>query len=666
MPLAPAVRRPGAPCVGTCRAEAASAALRQHGYDKLIPVSVEAQHSAPPGTRPDAAQDGVALRALDRSAESVVVIALLGELLMVLANVVARAFFHHSFLWADELARLTLSTLAFIGGAVAYRRGDHAFVRVVLNLCSAPARSACLALADVLVLFVAGLTGIASTQFLASSWTERTPVLQLPAAIIGLPLPLGMALLAIYASIRLWREHRRIAWQVAAAFAAVLGAATLTRPAWQAWFTAGTAIGAVLAFFLLAILAGVPVGFVLLLSAAAYMWGTGTASLVVLPQTMVNGTGNFILLAVPFFILAGLIMERGGISVRLIRFIHSMVGHARGGLLQVAVLSMYVVSGLSGSKPADVAAVGTVMRDELRDRHGAAEGAAVLAASAIMGETVPPSIAMLIVGSITSVSVAGMFIGGLVPAAVMALSLMVLIDLRTRRAGTPRRARASPAAMLHAGLGALLPLLMPGMLLAGILLGIATPTEVAAFAVVYGLVLSMLVYREMNLASLLRAVADTAALTGVLLFIFAAASGFSWTLTVAYLPQRLVELLHSVGNSTAIFMLGSIALLIAVGVLLEGLPSLNVLAPLLIPIAGKLGLSELHYALVLIIAMGVGGFMPLAGVGFYVCCAIMRADIEAASRAMLPYLGMVLVGLLIVAFVPWLALFLPRHFGFRG
>ena len=135
---------------------------------------------------------------------------------------------------------------------------------------------------------------------------------------------------------------------------------------------------------------------------------------------------------------------------------------------------------------------------------------------------------------------------------------------------------------------------------------------------------------------------DTAALTGVLLFIFAAASGFSWTLTVAYLPQRLVALLHSVGNSTEIFMVGSIALLIVAGVLLEGLPSLNVLAPLLLPIASKLGLSGLHYALVLIIAMGVGGFMPLAGVGFYVCCAIMRCDVEAASRAMLPYLFVVL------------------------
>ena len=183
---------------------------------------------------------------------------------------------------------------------------------------------------------------------------------------------------------------------------------------------------------------------------------------------------------------------------------------------------------------------------------------------------------------------------------------------------------------------------------------------------IYGLALALLFYRAMGWRSFIATIADTAALTGVLLFIFAAASGFSWTLTVAYLPQRLVALLHAVGNSTEIFMLGSIALLIVVGVLLEGLPSLNVLAPLLIPIAGKLGISELHYALVLIIAMGIGGFMPLAGVGFYVCCAIMRSDVERASRAMLPYLIMVLIGLLIVAFVPWFALFLPRYFGFRA
>jgi tripartite ATP-independent transporter DctM subunit len=306
------------------------------------------------------------------------------------------------------------------------------------------------------------------------------------------------------------------------------------------------------------------------------------------------------------------------------------------------------------------------MRDELSERHGAAEGAAVLAASAVMGETVPPSIAMLIVGSITNVSLGAMFIGGLVPAAVMALCLMMLIYVRARASGAPRLPVARPNVIARAGLGAILPLLMPGTLLAGILLGVATPTEIAAIAVVYGILLSSVVYREMTLRGFMRIVLDTTALTGVLLFIFAAASSFSWTLTVAYLPQRLVVLLQSVGDSAAIFMVCSIILLILVGVLLEGLPSLNVLAPLLIPIAGKLGLSELHYALVLIIAMGIGGFMPFAGVGFYVCCAVMRCDIETASRAMLPYLVMLIAGLLVVAFVPWFTLFLPHYFGFRG
>ncbi|HUL55547.1 MAG TPA: TRAP transporter large permease subunit [Usitatibacter sp.] len=611
-------------------------------------------------------EGSAALRALDTFAQGLVAAALLGELAVVLSNVLARMWLHHSFLWADEVARFALSVLAFIGGAVAYRRREHAVVSLVLDLCPKRTKEVCLALADVLVLFTAVLAAVASIDLIDTGWNERTPILQLPAALIAMPLPLGMALIALYAVVHLWRNHRRDAWAVGPAFATGVAVAAATRSVWLGWFTGDVAIGTALALFFVAIFAGVPVGFVLLLSTVTYLWSSGGGSLVIVPQSMVNGTGNFILLAVPFFILTGLIMERGGMSVRLVRFIHALVGHLRGGLLQVAVVSMYVVSGLSGSKPADVAAVGTVMRDELSERHGAAEGAAVLAASAIMGETVPPSIAMLIVGSITNVSVAAMFIGGLIPAAVMALSLMALIYVRARRSKAPVIARAPLAVMLRAASGATLPLIMPGILLGGILAGIATPTEVAAFAAVYGLVLAVVVYREMSLEAFVRTAIDTAALTGVLLFIFAAASGFSWALTVAYLPQRLVELLHSVGASTTVFMLGSIALLVVVGVLLEGLPSLNVLAPLLLPIAGQLGLSGIHYALVLIIAMGVGGFMPLAGVGFYVCCAIMRADIEKAAHAMGPYLAAIVIGLLIVAFVPSLTLVLPHYFGFRG
>jgi tripartite ATP-independent transporter DctM subunit len=389
--------------------------------------------------------------------------------------------------------------------------------------------------------------------------------------------------------------------------------------------------------------------------------------MVALPQNMVAGTTNFVLLALPFFIIAGLVMERGGISLRLVRFVHALVGHLRSGLLQVMVVSMYFVSGLSGSKSADVAAVGTVMRAMLkRERYSLSEGTAVLSASAAMGECIPPSIAMLVLGSITKLSMVALFLAGLVPAAVIALCIMALVYVRAHLAKTPRSARAPVSTLIRTGIGAILPALMPVMLFAGILCGIATPTEVSAFAVVYGLALATIGYRELDLRGFVRTVIDSGALAGMVLFILAAASSFSWALTVAYVPQRLVELLHGINNSAVIFLLGSIALMIIVGSLLEGFPALNVLAPLLIPVAAQIGVNSLHYGIVIIIAVGIGAFVPPAGVGFYICCAIMHTKIEDASRAMIPYLLCLIVGLLIVSLVPWLTLVVPRAFGLDG
>ena len=269
------------------------------------------------------------LRAIEMVAEGVVVIALLAELVLVLANVFDRAYFRRSFLWTDEAARLALSILAFIGGAVAYRRRDHAFVRVVLNAVAPSVERTCLVLSDIVVLFVVGLCGIASAQFLASSWGERTPVLQLPAAFIALPLPVGMTLIAVFAVDNLYRHGMRVARGVALAFVVALAIAALTRDFWLAYLGGDAAIVAALVVFFVAILAGIPVGFVLLLATATYLWAADAGSFVVLPQTMVNGTGNFILLAVPFFILAGLIMERGGISTRLVRL--TILSSAIGG-----------------------------------------------------------------------------------------------------------------------------------------------------------------------------------------------------------------------------------------------------------------------------------------------------------------------------------------------
>jgi tripartite ATP-independent transporter DctM subunit len=607
---------------------------------------------------------GPLLRAVDAFAAVVLAVALCGELTVVLVNVAGRTLSASGLLWTGEVAQFALSVLTFVGGVVAYRRLHHLPVRALTNLLPPRAQATLAVLAEFLVLLGAVVAGVASIGLVQSTWNEQTPILRLPAATIALPLCLGMLLLALYALERLMRAQRSLLLAAGLPLGALLAAAALTHGLWFPFVTPAIATATVLLLFLVTVLAGLPVGFALILAAAGYLWVSSSSPMVALPQNMVNGTGNYVLLAVPFFVLAGLIMERGGLSLRLVRFVQALAGHLRGGLLQVVVVSMYLVSGLSGSKAADVAAVGSVMRDMLaREGYSSAEGAAVLAASAAMGETVPPSIAMLVLGSITSLSIAALFIGGLIPAAVIGLCLMLLIYVRARITNAPRAPRANFKTVREAGLAAILPLLLPLLLFGGIMFGIATPTEISSFAVLYGAGLALFVYREIGVRGLVRAVVDSAALSGMVLFILAAASAFSWVLTIASVPQALVELLHHVNNSSALFMIGSIVLLVVAGSLLEGLPALNVLAPLLLPVATQIGISPLHYGIVLVIAMGIGAFMPPAGVGFYVCCAIQRTEVELASRAMLPYLAVLIVGLLVVAFVPALTLVLPHAVG---
>ena len=401
-------------------------------------------------------------RAVDGVADTILVVAVLGELIAVIVNVLARVFLGVSFLWTEEIARIALSTLTFVGGTVAYRRGDHTYVRAVIDTLPLYVHRRCVALADALVLAIAIIALLSSFELLALNWQQTTPILGWPVSNIAVPLTASMALLAYYAAARLWREHRKSAFGVVVTVIAVAAVMLATQAIWRPWIVGDIAILLSLGFFFTSVLVGVPVGFALLLATASYLWVGDIAPIEALPQQMVNGTSNFILLAIPFFILAGLVMERGGISLRLVHFVYAFVGHLRGGLLQVMVLSMYLVSGLSGSKAADVAAVGTVMRGMLKKQgYSNAEGAAVLAASAVMGETVPPSIAMLILGSVTSISMAGLFIGGIIPAAVIAFCLMVLIYVRALKSGVKPGARAPWSLRLSATVGAVLPFLMP-------------------------------------------------------------------------------------------------------------------------------------------------------------------------------------------------------------
>jgi len=350
--------------------------------------------------------------------------------------------------------------------------------------------------------------------------------------------------------------------------------------------------------------------------------------------------------------------------MRLVRFAMALVGHLRGGLLQVVVVTIYLVSGISGSKAADVVAVGSVVRRELkRQGYRPEEGASVLSAAGAMSETIPPSIAMLVLGSVTPISIGTLFVAGLLPAAVIALFLMVSIYFFAWWRDTPRAPRATPLELMKASAGAILPLIMPVIMVVGIKFGYATPTEVSAVAVFYGIALSAAIYRSIDARAFFTIAVDCGLLAGMVLFIIASAGSFAWTLTAANLPALLIKALHLAGDSPTLFLIGSLVILITIGSLLEGLPVLIILGPLLLPIAAQLGIGSIHYAMVMLLAMGIGIFIPPIGICFYISCAVSEADVESTAKTMLPYLAVLIMGVLAVAFVPWFTHVVPRLLG---
>jgi tripartite ATP-independent transporter DctM subunit len=602
------------------------------------------------------------LNGLDSGFRAILVVALVIQLAIVLGGIVSRFWFDQSLLWADEVAKLFLSLTAFVGGALAYRARHHTTVEFLTGKFSPKWRESVAVAIDLLILVAAAVVGYVSLDLLSISATSNTPILDINAAWLILPLTVGLGLIALFAIERLVYEYApRMVVRALCVVAPMVGIIYAVSVVPSLHLGNGTALGVMLAAFLLAVLLGLPVSFAMLLGSLMFLLISGVAPLIAAAQNTFDGTSNFILLTLPFFIWAGLIMEKGGISLRLVRFAMTLVGHMRGGLLQVVVLTIYMVSGISGSKIADVVAVGSVLRRELKKQgYKPEQGAAVLASSAAMSETIPPSLAMLVLGSVAPISIGTLFIAGLLPAAVIALLLMVLNYVLSRRANIGSMPRATAAELLRASAGAALPLVMPVIMVIGIRFGVATPTEVSAVAVLYGLILAFVIYRAVDVRVLYAIAVESCLLAGMVLFIIAAAFSFAWTLTAANLPANLALILHSLGDNRTVFILGSIVLLIVVGSLLEGLPALIILGPLLMPLATHYGIDMIHYSMIMILAMGVGIFVPPIGIGFYVCCTVSESRLEATSRAMLPYFGVLIAGVLVVAFVPWFSLALPR------
>ncbi len=418
--------------------------------------------------------------------------------------------------------------------------------------------------------------------------------------------------------------------------------------------------------FVVTLAGGLPIGFALALAALTFIWVEGTLPGVIFAQQMARGIDNFVLLAIPFFILVGYLMESNGMSVRLIELLQRMVGRMRGGLNVVMVTSMVLFSGISGSKMADVAAVGSVLIPAARrSRQNPGGAVALLAASAVMAETIPPCINLIILGFVANLSIGGLFVAGLLPASLMALALVaVSIIFGKRPASVEEIEPQIPMSGLWSGAIASFGLIF--MIFAGFKSGFATATEISAFAVVYAIVIGRLVFRELSFKTAAASFVQAATRSGLVLFIVAAAQSLAFVLTLQQVPHAVGDMMLSLSGAhgTWLFMLLSIAVLIVMGSVLEGAAALIIFGPLLLPVAVKLGIDPLHFGVVLVIAMGLGLFAPPLGLGLYGACLIGNVPIEQTVKPIMGYLGLLFLCLLVIAFVPGISTALPRALGY--
>jgi len=413
--------------------------------------------------------------------------------------------------------------------------------------------------------------------------------------------------------------------------------------------------------FALLLVVGAPMAAAMALSATVAFLLQGSTPLMLVVQTIYAGMDSFLFLAVPLFILAGNLMETGGITRRLVALAHALVGHFWGGLGMVTVVGEILFSEISGSTTADVSAIGSVMTPALlQSGYAPGRAVAIVSAAAGMGILVPPCITMLVLASIANLSVAALFMAGFLPAFVMAALIMVLIWMQAKRENIPRQGRFAWRRLGATLLDALIALGMPVIIFGGILGGVFTATEAAAVAVLYGLVVGVFVYKEIQPRQLIPILAHSAVLTAAVGFLVGAAGIFAFILASEKVPQAVAQGILSISKDPTFFMVVSLFVFLSIGLILEGLPAVIVLFPIMQPVARQVGIDPLHYAIMATAAIGVGIFIPPLGVGYLIACGIGRIRASDAIRPMLPYVAVLVLGLMIIALVPGITLVLPR------
>ncbi|NMM09761.1 MAG: TRAP transporter large permease subunit [Polaromonas sp.] len=581
----------------------------------------------------------------------------LTDILVLFAGVVARYAFHSPLLWSDELASILFLWLALLGSVVALRRGEHmrmtAFVsgvaasrRAVYELV---ATAACLA-------FLVMVVGPA-WEYAHDEMVITTPALEISNLWRAAALPVGIALMGVFALLRLLRSaSNRQVLQSVAIVAAIVLAFWLASPLFADLgrinlliFFVGVAGGCVFA--------GIPIAFSFGLATFGYLALTTATPMPALVGRMDEGMSHLILLAVPLFVFLGLLIEMTGMARAMISFLASLLGHVKGGLSYVLVGAMYLVSGISGSKAADMAAIAPALFPEMKSR-GAKPGelVALLAATGAQTETVPPSLVLITIGSVTGISISALFTGGLLPALVLGLMLCVVVHRRNRFEDLSQVQRTPWARVARLGVIAFPALALPFVIRAAVVEGVATATEVSTIGIAYSVLAGLFIYRQFDFKRLGHMLVDTAALSGSILLIIGTATAMAWGLTQSGFSRLLAETMGGLPGGAPMFMAVSILAFVVLGSVLEGIPAIVLFGPLLFPIARQLGIHDVHYAMVVVLSMGLGLFAPPLGVGYYAACAIGRVPPDEGIRPIVGYMLALFIGTVIVAAIPWLSI----------
>jgi tripartite ATP-independent transporter DctM subunit len=582
-------------------------------------------------------------------------------------QVIGRHVLHRPIPWTEEIARLLLVWLMCVGGVAALASGQHPRVTALIRRLEVGRRAAVeRGLRIVLLAFFVCLI-VPSYRLTVASIGERLPASGISGAWISALLPLSLLLMSVV----LLQQFRRDGWAVwtdrNSLGWSLVGAGIVIASVLVPLLAGAAPLAVLISGFLATAALGVPLAFTLALTSLTYLVGIGGVNLIILPIKILGGVDSFVLLAIPLFILAGALMESGGISERIVEFAMAIVGRVRGGLAMVAVVAEILFSGISGSTAADVSAISSLLVPSMRRAgYSGPESVSIVASASAMGILVPPCLTMVVLGSLVNLSIVTLFLAGFVPAFILAAALIVLIAFRARQQGWPVSGRVSNADLGRAARRAIMPLGLPVLLFGGIFSGATTVTEAALIAVVYALVAGA-VMGGVRPAELTAQLGQTGIVTATTLWVLAAASAFAWILVREWVPQGLGEWIAEVGAGRVGFLAATIVVFVVIGALLEGLPALLIFGPILFPISRTVGLDPVHYGIVIVAAMGIAFFLPPVGVGLSIAAGVARVDIDDVSRSYVPYLIALLVGLALIAAFPWLTLVLPRLFlGYRG